>query len=94
MANEPNFKSKSISSRITLVAYAGLMQTLESHNEPSRTISDEVRECIEQKFGNMELSEKWQNWCAEQEKIAYEKRMERRQQKRRKSHGLWKRIFS
>lgn len=94
MANEPNFKLKSITSRVTLKAYAGLMQTLESHNEPSRTISDEVRECIEQRFGDMELSEKWQNWCVEQENLAREKREARRNENKKRRHGLWHRIFS
>lgn len=90
--NEPNVKLKSVTARVELKHYAGIMQYIEGKD---MTVSDAVRECIAEKFGSSDLSEMWTGWIAEQEDVAFQKRMSKRDEKRnRKNRSLLRRIFS
>ena len=93
MANEPNLKLKSVTCRVKLRAYAGLLQTLESSPDLFGSISDVVRDCLEKEFGDVPLSEKWKDWCAQQMRSAKKARMEKRLLRKQKTHNTWARLF-
>lgn len=90
--NEPNVKLKSVTARIDLRAYAGILQYIEGKD---MTVSDAIRECVAEKFGSIPLNVVWTDWAAHELEEAISKRQAKREEKRnRKKRSLLRRILS
>lgn len=90
--NEPNVKLKSVTARIDLRAYAGILQYIEGKD---MTVSDAIRECVAEKFGSIPLNVVWTDWAAHELEEAISRRQAKREEKRnRKKRSLLRRILS
>lgn len=90
--NEPNVKLKSVTARIDIHSYAGILQYIEGKDI---TVSDAIRECVVEKFGSIPLNIVWTDWAAHELEEAVSKRQAKREEKRnRKKRSLLRRILS
>lgn len=96
MANEPKVNLIGVTTRVDVRVWAAIHQCVIKKGDTSRTISDEVRETLTEKYGKIKLSDEWNTRIAEMENEAIKKREDVRRQRmmsKRKRKGIMAKFF-